>query len=189
MFEKYKPQIKEFLGCDSMVTCMAYCMNPLNIQKCQELGNKIGSSEQISNQEQPEVWCPKASPGCAWDGKQCICPGTSEIPIQTGSQEPGEVWCPKIGPYCVWDNSACTCWDDCMKAGGTWTGSRCELPQPTSEPGEVWCPRTPGCTWTDEVCQCTPVQAPQTEPTLQPAVQGVSINHGLLQQLLDFLLR
>ena len=255
MFEKYKPLIQEFLGCDSIVTCMAFCMNPLNMPKCQELGNKIGGSEQIQNQEPPEVWCPKyssecrwdgttcvcqgpqtcaqsndipgctwdgtqcncpglaeeppevwcpkAGSGCAWDGKHCICPGTSETPIQTEEQGPGEVWCPKLGPYCVWDGSSCTCWDDCMKAGGTWTGQRCELPpqsgtttsiesglsQPTPEPGEVWCPRNPGCNWTGETCLCTPIQAPQTgEQAPIPQVQGVTTNQGLLQKLLNFLL-
>ena len=253
MFEKYKPQIKEFLGCDSMVTCMAFCMNPLNMPKCSELGNKIGGSEQIPNQEppeiwcpkysseckwdgttcvcqgpqtcaqsndipgctwdgtqcscpgiegSPEVWCPKAGPGCAWDGKQCFCPG-SDSSTQTedtqASQEPGDVWCPKIGPYCVWDGSSCTCWDDCVKAGGKWTGSRCEyqgvttetttMPtiEPTPEPGEVWCPRNPDCKWTGEVCQCAPVLAPQTEPTPSPTVQGVTTNRSLLQQILDFI--
>lgn len=242
MFEKYKPQIKEFLGCDSMVTCMAFCMNPINIHKCQELGGKIGSTEQISNQESPEAWCPKYSsecrwdgttcvcqgpqtcaqsndiPGCSWDGTQCNCPGIEGSPEQwcpkagpgctwdgklctcpgsesfTGSApqtiEPGNVWCPKIGPYCVWDGSSCTCWDDCVKAGGTWTGSRCDFPIPTPEPGEVWCPRSPGCSWTGEVCQCTPAEVPQPEitPTPAPAVQGISTKESLLQQIIDFIL-
>lgn len=257
MFEKYRPQIKEFLGCDSIVTCMAFCMNPLNMPKCQELGSKIGDSEQIPNQEPPEVWCPKysseckwdgvscvcqgpqtcaqsndipgctwdgaqcncpginqeppevwcpkAGPGCSWDGKGCFCPG-SDTPTQTDftqpTQEPGEVWCPKIGPYCLWDGTNCTCWDDCVKAGGIWTGSSCNLPQEqtttqtpnqiyaTPEPGEVWCPRNPNCVWTGEVCQCIPQQAPQTvEQTPGPAVQGAKTNRSLLQQVLDFVLR
>lgn len=244
MFEKYKPQIKEFLGCDSIVTCMAFCMNPINMPKCSELGSHIGGTEQIPNQEPPEVWCPnispeckwdgancvcngpqtcsqsndipgcswdgtqcscpgtktedppeiwcpKAGPGCAWNGAQCICPGTSETPIQTGegTQEPGEVWCPKIGPYCVWDGSSCTCWDDCIKSGGTWTGSRCDFPQPTPEPGEVWCPRNPGCSWTGSECLCQSIEAPQTqEQSPVPQVQGVGTNRGLLFQILYFIL-
>lgn len=239
MFEKYKSQIKEFLGCDSMVTCMAFCMNPANMSKCSELGSKIGGSEapsmeppevwcpkvssecrwdgtncvcngsescaqnpgckwdgqncmcgDIPSTEPPEVWCPKAGPGCAWDGKQCICPGSGS-PTQTNftqpTQEPGEVWCPKIGPYCVWDGSSCTCWDDCVKAGGTWTGSRCDYPGSAPEPGEVWCPKNPGCVWTGEVCQCTSILAPQTEPTPTPTVQGVTTNRGLLFQIIDCL--
>ena len=244
MFEKYKPQIKEFLGCDSMVTCMAFCMNPLNMSKCSELGSKIGSSEQIPNQEppevwcpkvsseckwdgancvcngpescqrnpecrwdglncqcgdtpsteSPEVWCPKAGPGCSWDGKQCFCLG-SESSTQTegtqAPQEPGEVWCPKIGPYCVWDGTDCTCWDDCVKSGGTWTGSRCDFQQQTtSEPGEIWCPRNSGCSWTGSECQCTSQEVPQAgSQAPPPAVQGVSANRSLLQQILDFILR
>lgn len=261
MFDKYKDTIRQYLGCDSIVTCMAFCINPLNSAKCNELGSKIGGSEQIPNQESPEVWCPKVSseckwdgtncvcngpqtcsqsndipgctwdgtqcncpgtnteespelwcpkagPGCAWDGQQCFCPGSdsptgSEVTQPT--QEPGDVWCPKIGPYCVWDGSSCTCWDDCVKAGGTWTGSRCDLPPslpeqdvnqnysepqsvyPTLEPGEVWCPRNPDCKWTGETCLCAPVQLPQTEPTPTPAVQGVTTNHDLLQQIFDFI--
>lgn len=233
MFDKYRVQIKEFLGCDSMVTCMAFCINPLNMPKCQEFGEKMGftntdgqnpqppevwcpkvSSEcrwdgtncvcngpqtcsksndipgctwdgiqcncpGIDSGESPEVWCSKAGPGCAWDGKQCNCPG-SDSPTGSGvtqpTQEPGEVWCPRLGPYCVWDGSSCTCWDDCVKAGGKWTGQRCEYQsvttvttEPTPEPGEIWCPRNPACTWTGEFCQCTPVQAPQPTPQVQGA--------------------
>lgn len=250
MFDKYRGQIKEFLGCDSMVTCMAFCMNPLNTQKCTEFGQKMGfEGSDVGPQEPPEVWCPKVSsecrwdgtnclcqgpktcaqsndipgctwdgaqcncpgiaeepgevwcpkagPGCAWDGAQCICPGTSETPIQTGggTQEPGDVWCPRLGPYCVWDGTSCTCWDDCIKAGGTWTGSRCDFPQEqtttqppdqiyaTPEPGEVWCPRNPDCVWTGEVCQCTPVQAPA--PT--PQVQGAA-TENLWEKIIEFFL-
>ncbi|MBI2019861.1 hypothetical protein HYS94_00360 [Candidatus Daviesbacteria bacterium] len=262
MFEKYKPLIKEHLGCDSLVTCMAFCMNPLNSAKCSELGSKIGGTEQIPNQESPEVWCPKYSsecrwdgttcicqgpqtcaqsndiPGCTWDGTQCSCPGIGETPPSdyqqeppevwcpkigqycawdgsscicwdecvksggtwTGSSctppagllpptpsEPGEVWCPKVGPYCVWDGSSCTCWDACVKDGGTWTGTKCELQTSTSEPPDVSCTRNPDCRWTGESCYCTPVQ---TSPTVEqlPQVQGVNTNRGLLNQFINFIL-
>lgn len=74
-----------------------------------------------------------------------------------------------------------------MKAGGTWTGSRCEFPTPTAEPGEVWCPRNPGCTWTGDTCLCEAIEVPKTEQTTQPAVQGTSTNRGLLFQILDFI--
>ena len=208
MFEKYKPLIKEYLGCDSIVTCMAFCINPLNTKKCQGLAERIeveqGGTDSSDNSEPPEVWCPKVSsecswdgtncvcqgpqtcaqsndipgctwdgsqcncpgiaedppqvwcpkagPGCAWDGTHCICPGTSEAPIQSGAQEPGDVWCPKIGPYCVWDGSSCTCWDECVKSGGTWTGSKCELPQ---ESREVWCSKLGQyCVWDGSSCTC-----------------------------------
>lgn len=148
----------------------------------------------------PEQWCPKSGPGCTWDGKLCTCPG-SESSTGTTPQttEPGDVWCPRISPYCVWDGSSCTCWDECVKAGGTWTGTRCNPPleQTTSpdqiyatpEPGEVWCPRNPDCKWIDETCLCTAVQAPQTEPTVTPTVQGVTTEKGLLQQIVEFVLR
>lgn len=251
MFEKYKPLIKEYLGCDSIVICMAFCINPLNTNKCQELAERIeveqGGTHSSDSSEPPEVWCPKVSseckwdgttcvcmgpetcvkandiPGCTWDGAQCNCPGTkteepgevwcpkagpncswdgkqclclgsgsNEVPYPT--QEPGEVRCPKIGPYCVWDGSSCTCWDECVKAGGKWTGKVCEYQggttAPTTEPGEVWCPKNPGCKWTGETCLCEPVLVPQTpEPSSSPAVQGITTNRGLLFQILDFLLK
>lgn len=194
MFEKYKPQITEFLGCDSMVTCMAFCMNPLNMPKCTELGSKIGGSEQIPNQESPQVWCPKVSSECRWDGTNCVCSGpqtcaqSNDIPGCTwngtqcncpGIEGSPEEWCPKAGPGCAWDGKQCTCPGSDSTSGSV---------PPTPEPGEVWCPRTPGCAWTGEVCQCTPVQAPQTEPTPTPTVQGVTSKQGLLQQIIEFVL-
>ncbi|MEK7617138.1 MAG: hypothetical protein AAB414_03720 [Patescibacteria group bacterium] len=98
-----------------------------------------------------EEWCPKAGPGCAWDGKVCICPGV-EGPTGSTPTEPGDVWCPKVGPYCVWDGSSCTCWDDCVKNGGTWTGSKCEFPQ---ESKEVWCSKLGQyCVWDGNSCVC-----------------------------------
>ena len=250
MFEKYKPLIKEYLGCNSIVTCMAFCLIPLNTEKCQKLAERIeveqgGTSTpespdpevwcpKVSSEckwdgencvcmgpqtcaesndipgctwdgaqcncpgiaeDPPQIWCPKAGPGCAWDGTHCICPGTSETPIQSGAQEPGDVWCPKIGPYCVWDGSSCTCWDECVKAGGKWIGKVCEYQGGTNqttlesniESPEVSCVSNPDCKWTGETCLCTAVQAPQTEPTPTPAVQGVTTNRGLLQQLMELL--
>ena len=191
MFEKYKPKLKELLGCDSLVTCMAFCMNPVNLPKCEELGKQIGSQEGSPDgasysSEQPEVWCPKYSsecrwdgttcicqgpqtcaqsndiPGCTWDGTQCSCPGTGEAPPSDYQQEPGDVWCPKIGPYCVWDGSSCTCWDECMKDGGSWTGTRCipygdtqQSVTSSTELGEVWCPKVgPYCVWDGSTCTC-----------------------------------
>lgn len=202
MFEKYKPQIKQFLGCDSLVTCMAFCMNPANMPKCQELGNQIGSSEQVPS-ESPEVWCPKVSseckwdgtncvcngpqtcqqaPGCSWDGSQCNCQGTT---TETTAQEPGSVWCPKIGPYCVWDGSSCTCWDDCVKAGGKWTGQKCEYPGSTPESPEVWCPKIePGCNWDGKQCTCpgtttgTSTQNNLSPPTPEPGEVWCPKNPG-----------
>lgn len=254
MFEKYKPLIKEYLGCDSIVTCMAFCINPLNSKKCQEFGERIeaeqggtpniespnpevwcpkvssecrwdgtncvcqgpqtcAQSNDISGctwdgaqcncpgtEGSPEEWCPKAGPGCAWDGKECFCSG-SDSPTQTDfiqpTQEPGEVWCPKIGPYCVWDGANCTCWDECVKNGGTWTGQACEyqggtnrtMPEPNSETPEASCVRNPDCKWTSETCQCSSVLEPQVEQTPAPVVQGAKTNRGLLQQILDFILR
>lgn len=249
MFEKYKPQIKEFLGCDSMVTCMAFCINPTNSAKCAELGSKIGGSQtpnqeppeiwcpKISSEcrwdgsncfcegpqscsqnsgcswngqycncgdtpetfsESPEVWCPKAGSGCSWDGKQCTCfeggsPTQTDIPPP--AQEPGEVWCPKIGPYCTWDGANCTCWDDCVKSGGKWTGSKCEYQggeiytqqdektveqsQPSQKELERQaCETDKVCKWDGNYCVC---------PN-QQSVQGVKTNRGLIEQLLDFLL-
>lgn len=170
------------------------CWNPKECESypgCRFTGSECEctNTEQYT-QEHPEIWCPKEGPGCAWDGKQCICPASGS-PTQTDqpqTSEPGSVWCPKIGPYCVWDGNQCTCWDDCVKSGGTWTGSKCEFPQPTAEPGEVWCPKNPGCTWTGEVCQCTSVEEPKTsEQTPVPEVQGTTTTRGLLQQFLDFL--
>lgn len=245
--------LKQQFGCSSMTSCMDACNQPDNQQKCMEIFKQAGFDTGSYSNEPPEVWCPKissecrwdgtncvcngpqtcsksndipgctwdgtqcncpgiegspqdwcpkAGPGCAWDGKQCTCPGSdSSTESAPPTTEPGEVWCPRLGPYCVWDGSSCTCWDDCVKAGGTWTGTRCDLPQesgtvtpieggitqPTPEPGEVWCPRNPGCKWTGETCLCEPVLVPQT-PESSPAVQGVSTNQGLLQQLIDFLL-
>ena len=208
MFEKYKPLIKEYLGCGSIVTCMAFCINPLNNSKCQELAERIEAEQGgISSPESPdpevwcpkvssecswdgtncvcqgpetcaksndipgctwdgaqcncpgtegspEQWCPKAGPGCAWDGKLCVCPG-AEGPTGSTPTEPGDIWCPKIGPYCVWDGSSCTCWDDCVKNGGTWTGTKCEMPQPTAESKEAWCSKQGQyCVWDGSSCTC-----------------------------------
>lgn len=292
MFEKYKPLIKQHLGCDSLVTCMAFCINPLNTKKCEDFGKVIeeqqGGTSSYDSSGPPEVWCPKVSPecswdgtncvcqgpqtciqsnnnagctwdgtqcncpgiegspqewcpkagpGCAWDGTNCVCPGGSETPIGPGPLEPGDVWCPKLGQYCVWDGSSCTCWDecvkaggiwdgktcqpppptaedqkawcskqgqycvwdglsctcwdDCVKAGGTWTGSKCEPPQGTNttESPEASCVKNPDCKWTGEICYCTPVQAPQTQTSPSPTVQGVSTNRSLLQQIWDLVLR
>lgn len=173
------------------------CWNP---KECESNpGCKFtGSGCECSYQEGPTGEGCNSQPGCHWTGTTCECTNESL------SSEPGEVWCPKIGPYCVWDGSSCTCWDDCIKAGGTWTGSRCDLPQesgavtpiesevnqPTPEPGEVWCPRNPGCQWTGETCLCEAVLvSPLPEPTPSPAVQGITSNRSLLKQLFDFIFR
>ena len=245
-FEQHRSDFQKGLGCDSMQSCIAFCMNPLNMPKCMEFGNQMDftSSDAPASEppevwcpkisaecswdgadcvcngpescqkspgcswngqycncgntqtgsESPEIWCPKAGPGCSWDGNQCSCleSGTStQTDIPSSSSEPGEVWCPKIGPYCVWDSANCTCWDDCVKSGGIWTGSRCDFQQQTtSEQGEVWCPRNPGCSWTGSECQCVSQEVPQADSQApSPAVQGASANRGLLQQILDFILR
>ena len=245
-FDQHRSDFQKGLGCDSMPSCMAFCMNPLNMPKCMDFGNQMGfTSSEATTQERPEVWCPKisdecswngtdcicngpescqkspgcswngqycncggtptgsespeiwcpkAGPGCSWDGNQCTCSeegSSAQTDIPLPSSEPGEIWCPKIGPYCVWDGANCTCWDDCVKSGGTWTGSRCDFQQETtSEPGEVWCPKNPGCSWTGSECQCTSQEVPQSgEQAPPPTVQGASTNRGLLQQIADFILR
>ena len=238
--------LKQQFGCSSMTSCMDACNQPDNAQKCMEIFKLAGfdaggsysneppevwcpknSSEckwdgkqcvcegpqtcskspgcswngQFCNcgggssvSESGEVWCPKAGSGCKWDGSQCVCPGTT---TQTSSpsyqQEPPEVWCPKAGPYCKWDGTNCVCLDPqtCQKNPGcSWTGTNCECTGPTPEPGEVWCPRNPGCKWTGETCLCEAVLVTSTpEPSPSPAVQGITTNRGLLQQILDFILR
>ena len=170
-----------------MTSCMDACNQPDNAQKCMEVFKQAGidTGEGSYSNEPPEVWCPKAGPYCKWDGTNCVCldpqacqknPGCSwtgtncECTSTNSTPEPGEVWCPKIGPYCVWDGSSCTCWDDCIKAGGAWTGSRCDFPQ---ESGEVWCPKAgPGCSWDGTRCICpgsdVPVEGGVSQPTPEP---------------------
>lgn len=281
-FEEHRSDFQSILGCNSIQSCMAFCMNPLNMPKCMEFAKQMGfdTSTQGSPPEPPEIWCPKISSeclwngtdcvcngpescqknpecswdgkscncsgdstfmeepgetwcpkagpycfwdgtsctcwnpqecknsgcswtgtqcdcgnvgpevwcprsgeGCSWDGKQCNCPGVS---MGGSTAEPGDVWCPKLGPYCVWDGSSCACWDDCIKAGGTWTGSRCDFPAPTPEPPEIWCPRNPDCTWTGETCQCTPVEIGEQTPATE--VKGEATTN-ILREILHFLLR
>lgn len=163
MFEKYKPLIKEYLGCSSIVTCMAFCINPLNTKKCQELAERIEVEQGgISSPESPdpEVWCPKVSSECSWDGTNCVCQGpqtctqSNDIPGCTWDgtqcncpgiyQESPEIWCPKAGPGCAWDGKNCVC-----------PGTEGPTGAAPNEPGDVWCPRIgPYCVFDGSSCTC-----------------------------------
>lgn len=163
MFEKYKPLIKQHLGCDSLVTCMAFCINPLNTKKCEEFGKVIdaeqGGTRSYDSSEPPEVWCPKVSSECSWDGTNCVCQGpqtcaqSNDTPGCTwdgtqcncpGLEGSPQVWCPKAGPGCAWDGKNCIC-----------PGSQGSTGSVPNEPGSVWCPRIgPYCVWDGSSCTC-----------------------------------
>lgn len=162
MFEKYKPLIKKHLGCDSLVACMSFCINPLNTAKCNEFG-KIIEAEQggISSPESPdpEVWCPKVSSECSWDGTNCVCQGpqtcaqSNDIEGCTwdgaqcncpGIEGSPEEWCPKAGPGCAWDGKLCVC-----------PGVEGPTGSVPNEPGEIWCLKVgPYCVWDGASCTC-----------------------------------
>lgn len=172
-FEVMKPAMKAKLGCDSIESCTAVCNNPINLPKCMEFAKQMGfEGDDAGAGEPPEVWCPKISAECKWDGSVCMCsgPGTcaqtpgyrwngqycmSESTPDSGSTS-GSDWCPKIGPYCAWDGSTCTCWDECVNAGGKWDGKHCEYPTTIQDaPVGSDCNSQPGCKWTGTTCECT----------------------------------
>lgn len=169
--------IKSLLGCNSMKSCMDFCSNSQNAQKCADVFKKAGfdTGEENYSNEPPQVWCPKISSECKWDGAQCVCNGPQTCSKSPGcnwngnicscgetsfKEESGEVWCPKAGPNCKWDGNQCSCYDpgECNKYPGcTWTGTTCSCQGETSiqEQGDpvAECAKY-GCTFDGKTCQC-----------------------------------
>lgn len=194
--------VKNLLGCSSMKACMDFCNNPANMQKCMEVFKEAGFPVEASysgpggcNSEQscqayceknpkecggenyqsepPEVWCPKVSPDCKWNGSSCNCGGSFS---REEPQESGETWCSKAGTGCKWTGTTCEC------TGQNYT----EGPHPGTDPTE-WCNQNPGkctyqnsgddanecakygCTFDGKTCQC-PAQSTSTAPVDNPSV-------------------
>lgn len=167
--------MKSLLGCTSMISCMEFCNNAANSQKCMEVFKQAGfdTGGGYSN-ESPEVWCSKQSSECSWDGKTCQC-GQS---TQTNQNV-------DYASQCV-SQSGCT-WDDATKICSCTTQ---QYSTPADNPYTVQGGETiykseclaASCKWSDNPssCDCSGVGKD---------VRGVSTKRGLLEQILDFILR
>lgn len=171
-------------GCDSEASCRAYCEK--NPQECGGVGN---------TQYNPQEMCRK-TPNCSWieSENSCRCSSITGYPQPTGDwggsydKERMKSECEKTSG-CSWTGDWCQCQG---YQGGTPYPQSTYYPQPTyhpqptsyynySSPTGVYsyptpsydpateCGKTPGCSWSNNQCQC---QSQTTQPTAPPSTGG-----------------
>lgn len=141
--EKYLGQAKQVLGCDSPTSCMNFCNDEANKQKCSEFAKQTGlrgGEHQVGPGGCTSQDSCKAL--CSDPNNYKICSGFS---AGTGGQFSGPGGCnseESCKAYCEQNPQACS------SLGGP-GGS----PPPGYNPEEM-CNRTPECAWKNNSCQC-----------------------------------
>ena len=135
---EFLAKAKEALGCTSYETCRNFCDNPANRDKCAESAQKIGVSGGYEY---------KGPGGCTSEETCrtfCSEPAHIEICQQFSSAHGSEF----AGPGGCTDETSCRTY--CEKNPSSCPG----LGQTDYQPSQ-YCSKTPGCTWTNDTCQCT----------------------------------
>lgn len=182
--QQFLEKAKEVLGCDSPSSCMNFCNDPTNRDKCSEFAKQVGirgghmevgpggcTSEETcsafcSSPENYEVCSShsKASgesfsgPGGCSSEESCkvYCTEHPRDCRSEGTYNPQEM-CSKT-PDCSWDNNRC----ECIQKGTDYKGDPQDFcrqyPEKcaydTSSASEQ-CAKYPGCKWENNTCQCS----------------------------------
>ncbi len=185
-------------GCKTQEECKAYCSDPAHKEDCARL-SPLGSPNTPQNQPPPQPPPLQRRGGiCPAMPTVSECPAGQEKVVTFNSPECGayygcrqsgtkETACPS-GQF--WNGSSCAApppgssdpATGCAKAGGTWTGTTCQMPTtsastPTPSPSPTpsgssdmatMCAKGGG-TWTGTTCQMpTPTPSPTPSPTPTP---------------------
>lgn len=150
---EFLARAKEVLGCDSPTSCMNFCNNEANRQKCSEFAQQVG----LRGGEH------QAGPGGCTSEETCraFCSDPQNFQICKGFQAGvGEQF---SGPGGC--NSESSCKEYCQnnpQACGYVGGAPGVTPSPGYSLQEM-CNRTPNCAWNGTTCQC----AGHTQPAEQ----------------------
>lgn len=135
---------KEVLGCDSHESCMNYCSQEANRQKCSDFAKEVG----LRGGEQ------RVGPGGCTSEETCkaFCSDPVNYSVCQGfaSSSGGKF----VGPGGCNSEESCRAYcssheDECRSFGGGPGGS----PRPGYNPQEM-CLKTPQCRWVQDSCQC-----------------------------------